>query len=105
MAASDQHRPTTTGGSGATAGGTPATRRSLLQLATAGSLYAWAARNAGAADAQVAAAAAAAGSSEVLERQLEQRLSEFTLGGCAGFLLRWLFAAGLTTDQEQLPAG
>ena len=97
VAAADQHSSTTTGGSGGcTAGGTSASRRGLLQLATAGSLYAWAARNASAADAQAAAAAAAgAGSSEVLERQLEQRLSEFTLGesGCCG----WLSAAGLTT--------
>ena len=85
MAAADQHSSSTPTGSssgGGGGGGTPASRRTLLQLATAGSLYAWAARNASAADAKsaVAAMAAGVGESEALERRMEERLSEFTLG-------------------------
>lgn len=68
------------------------TRRGLLQLATAGSLYAWAGRNAQAADAQVTAAAAAAvaaggGGSELLQRQLDDRLSQFTLPNGLRFIM------------------
>lgn len=63
----------------------------MLHLATAGSLAAWAARSAQAADAQAAAAAAAAagggGGSELLERQLGERLSEFSLTNGLRFLV------------------
>jgi hypothetical protein len=99
-----------TGGNGGSAGGSTeasspishqrqhqhqqqsSSRRALLQLATAGSLYAWAGRNAQAADARAAEAAAAAaarggGASELLERQLAERLSEFSLPNGLRFLV------------------
>lgn len=67
-------------------------RRTVLQLATAGSLYAWAGRSAQAADARAAEAAAAAaarggGAAELLERQLAERLSEFSLPNGLRFLV------------------
>lgn len=65
-----------------------ASRRAALQLLTVGGLYAAAGRGAAAADAQaVAAAAAGSSSTELLERQLERRLSAFTLPNGLRFLV------------------
>ncbi|KAL4448231.1 hypothetical protein ABPG75_005450 [Micractinium tetrahymenae] len=69
-----------------------ASRRSLLAAATAGGLYAWAGRSLAAADASADAAVAAAGTSggaslDLLRRQLDQRLSEFTLPNGLRFLV------------------
>lgn len=87
---SSQNRPGSTGSSNNTAVASP-TRRSLLAAATAGGLYAWAGRSLASADASADAAVAAGASGgaglDLLRRQLDQRLSTFSLPNGLRFLV------------------
>ncbi|KAL4423363.1 hypothetical protein ABPG77_004294 [Micractinium sp. CCAP 211/92] len=87
---SSQNRPGSTGSSNNSAVASP-TRRSLLAAATAGGLYAWAGRSLASADASADAAVAAGASGgaglDLLRRQLDQRLSTFSLPNGLRFLV------------------
>lgn len=102
IASSKSRHPPSSSSNGSSSNPPPAhlasspSRRGVLQLATAGGLYAWAARAADAADARaadLAADLATAGgggdgaAADLLERQLAQRLTEFTLPNGLRFLV------------------